>query len=200
VWSDTIDCEVGYWVNWRDKEGVSRNIMERNSIIFSIQRWKIVLAVFAVLVILPLPTVALPSEFTGKVVGVAKGDSITVLRNGKGERIRLNGIECPELRQAFGQRAKELTSSLAFGKTVTVKPVGRDKHGRTVAVVTLPDGRYLHFELIKAGLAWWFSRTSIDERLSDLQEEARLAKRGLWVDPNPIPPWEWRHRMEPINR
>ena len=53
-------------------------------------------------------------------VGISDGDTITVLHNGKGERIRLHGIDCPEKRQAFGNRAKQFTSTLVFGKAVTV--------------------------------------------------------------------------------
>ncbi len=135
---------------------------------------------------------ALAADFTGRVVGVSDGDTITVMHNGKGERIRLHGIDCPEKRQAFGNRAKQFTSKLAFGKTVTVQVVDRDRYGRTVGVVLLPDGRSLNHELVRAGLAWMYRRYSNDQSLSDLEEEARVARRGLWVDTNPIPPWEWR--------
>ncbi len=71
----------------------------------------------------PAPTVVL--EFSGKVVGVSDGDTITVLHNGKGERIRLHGIDCPEKRQPFGNRAKQFTSTLVFGKTITVQAEDR---------------------------------------------------------------------------
>ncbi len=126
-------------------------------------------------------------------VGVSDGDTITVLHSGKGERIRLHGIDCPEKRQAFGKRAKQLTSNLVFGKTVTVQVVDRDRYGRTVAEVLLPDGRSLNRELVRAGFAWWYWRyTPDDETLAQLEREARAAKRGLWADPNPIPPWQWR--------
>ncbi|MDA2912008.1 thermonuclease family protein, partial [Nitrospiraceae bacterium AH_259_D15_M11_P09] len=81
------------------------------------------------------------ADFTGRVVGVADGDTITVLHNGKGERIRLHGIDCPEKRQAFGKRTKQFTSTLVFGNTVTVEVVDRDRYGRTVGVVLLPDRR-----------------------------------------------------------
>ncbi len=126
-------------------------------------------------------------------MGVSDGDTITVLHNGKGERIRLHGIDCPEKRQAFGKRAKQFTSKLVFGKTVTVQVVDRDRYGRTVAEVLLPDGRSLNRELVRAGFAWWYWRyTPDDETLAQLERDARGAKRGLWVDANPIPPWEWR--------
>src|SRR5438094_928760 len=83
----------------------------------------------------------LPSiHFTGKVVGVTDGDTISVLHNGRGEKIRLHGIDCPEKWQAFGKKAKQFTSDLAFGKEVTVKVFGRDRYGRTIGDVVLPDG------------------------------------------------------------
>ncbi len=135
---------------------------------------------------------ALAADFTGRVVGVADGDTITVLHNGKGERIRLHGIDCPEKRQAFGKRARQFTSNLVFAKTVTVQGVDRDRYGRTVGVVLLPDGRSLNHELVRAGLAWMYRRYTNDQNLSDLEEEARVARRGLWADPHAVPPWEWR--------
>ncbi len=75
----------------------------------------------------------LAAEFTGRVVGVSDGDTITVMHNGKGERIRLHGIDCPEKRQAFGNRAKQFTSTLVFGRAVTVQVMDRDRYGSTVA-------------------------------------------------------------------
>ena len=103
------------------------------------------------LVLLSSPGLA--ADFTGRVVGVSDGDTITVLHQGKPERIRLHGIDCPEKRQAFGNRAKQFTSTLVFSKTVTVQAVDRDRYGRTVGEVLLPDGRSLNRELVRAGFA-----------------------------------------------
>ncbi len=139
-----------------------------------------------------LASQTLAADFTGRVVGVSDGDTITVLHNGKGERIGLHGIDCPEKRQAFGNRAKQFTSKLVFGNTVTVQVMDRDRYGRTVGVVLLPDGRSLNHELVRAGLAWMYRRYTNDQSLSDLEEEARVAGRGLWADPHAVPPWEWR--------
>ncbi len=126
-------------------------------------------------------------------MGVSDGDTITVLTKGKGERIRLHGIDCPEKRQAFGKRAKQFTSRLVYGKTVTVRDLGQDRYGRTVGEVLLPDGRVLNHELVRAGFAWWYRRYAPeDETLKQLEAEAGDAKRGLWADAEPVPPWEWR--------
>ncbi len=103
--------------------------------------WFSPLLVGGLCVLLILPSAALAADFTGRVVGVSDGDTITVLHNGKGERIRLHGIGCPEKRQAYGNRAKQFTSTLVFGNTVTVQVLDRDRYGRTVAEVLLPDGR-----------------------------------------------------------
>ncbi len=132
------------------------------------------------------------AEFIGRVVGVIDGDSIRVMHEGKAEPIRLLGIDCPEKRQPFGTRAKEYTSELACGQDVTVYGDRHDRYGRTLAKVLLPDGRSLNQELIKAGLAWWFRKYSKDLRLGELERQARVAKRGLWVENSPVPPWEWR--------
>ena len=86
------------------------------------------------LVLTLLASQALAADFTGRVVGVSDGDTITVLHNGKGERIRLHGIDCPEKRQAFGNGAKQFTSNLVFGKTVTMRDHGRDRSGAPLVV------------------------------------------------------------------
>jgi endonuclease YncB( thermonuclease family) len=80
-------------------------------------------------------------EFAGKVVGISDGDAITVLTNRSPIRVRLSGIDCPETGQDFGTRAKSATSKLAFGKVVTIRQHGHDRHGRIVADMILPDGR-----------------------------------------------------------
>lgn len=131
-------------------------------------------------------------DFVGKVVRVSDGDTIEVLRAGRAVRVRLQGIDCPESRQAYGTRAKQFTASLAFGKTVAVQVHGTDQYGRILGEVILPDGRSLNRELVRSGYAWWYRRYSDDPVLQQLEEEARRERRGLWRDKNPIPPWEFR--------
>lgn len=134
------------------------------------------------------------ADFSGRVVSVSDGDTITVLHDGSGERIRLNGIDCPEKAQPFGKKAKQFTSTMVFGKEVMVQAKDTDRYGRTVADVILPDGRNLNRELVTAGMAWWYGKYSKDESLGQLEQKAREARRGLWADPHPTPPWEWRKR------
>jgi endonuclease YncB( thermonuclease family) len=98
------------------------------------------------------------NQFSGKVVSVLDGDTIDILHNKRAKQIRLNGIDAPEKGQAFGQKAKQFVSEQAFGKEVTVKTFGLDKYGRTIGDVFLPDGRMLNEELVREGLAWWYTK------------------------------------------
>jgi micrococcal nuclease len=138
------------------------------------------------------------ADYTGKVVGVTDGDTITVLHNVRDEKIRLNGIDCPEKAQAYGHKAKEAASALAFGKEVTIQTHDLDKYGRTIGDVILANGKNLSQELVREGMCWWYRKYAPGNTvLEGLEAKAREAKRGLWADPNPIPPWEWR-RMRKV--
>jgi endonuclease YncB( thermonuclease family) len=114
-----------------------------------------------------------------------------VVRRGRAEKVKLAGIDCPELRQSFGPNAKTFTSRLTSGQVVTVRIHGTDEKGNIVGVVVLPDGRSLNRELVAAGLAWQL-KDSKNKQVAQLEKEARRAKRGLWADANPIPPWDYR--------
>jgi len=132
----------------------------------------------------------------GKVVGVGDGDTITVMRQGKGERVRLYAIDCPEYRQDFGQKAKRFTSGLVFGKIVEVNSFDTDSYGRTVGTVII-GSQCVNEELIKAGLAWVYTRhcrQPFCSKWKALEKEARKNKVGLWSMPNPTPPWTFRYR------
>ena len=95
---------------------------------------------------------------SGHVLAVLDGDTIEVLHNTHAERIRLNGIDCPEKGQAYGKRAKQAASELVFGKQVTLQTHGLDKYGRTIADVLLPDGTNVNHELVKQGWCWWYRK------------------------------------------
>jgi len=130
--------------------------------------------------------------FPGKVVAVTDGDTIKVMHQGRAERVRLAGVDCPEKHQAFGKKAKQFTADLAMGQEVNVIAQKKDRYGRTLGYVILPDGRNLNRELVQAGLAWWYRQFSSDSSLGELEAEARAARRGLWQDSHPVPPWEFR--------
>jgi endonuclease YncB( thermonuclease family) len=95
--------------------------------------------------------------------------------------VRLDGVDCPELGQAFGRRAKEPMAALVFGKEVKVAPTAIDQYGRTVARVHV-GGIDLSLELVQAGLAWHFTKYNTDPALAAAEGQARRATRGLWVD------------------
>jgi len=130
---------------------------------------------------------------TGKVVGVSDGDTLTLLVDGREEKVRLFGIDCPELRQAFGRKAKKFTSRMVFGKTVTLTRVEKDRYGRTLGVIGV-DGEFLDRALVRSGYAWHYRRYSSSSVLDSLENEARLNRRGLWADPDPVAPWKFRSR------
>lgn len=138
----------------------------------------------------------------GRVVGVADGDTVTVLDATHTQwKIRLTGIDAPEKKQAFGNKSKEHLSNLVFNKQVAVDYTKQDKYGRTVGKI-LVDGVDANLEQVKAGLAWHYKQyqreQSPDGRIAYAQaeEQARAAKRGLWVDTDPTPPWDWRHQRK----
>ncbi|GAB3201387.1 endonuclease YncB(thermonuclease family) [Pontibacter aydingkolensis] len=127
-----------------------------------------------------------------KVVGVKDGDTIVLLVNGEEVTVRLYGVDTPEKNQAFGQRAKQFTSDMVFGKQVRLIVNNKDRYGRTVGTIILPDGRSLNEELVKNGFAWHYKAYSKDVNLANAEADARRFKRGLWADPDPVAPWDFR--------
>jgi endonuclease YncB( thermonuclease family) len=138
---------------------------------------RIILAMsLAILLVLPVLG-AEQFQFVGKVVGISDGDTLSVMREGTAVKVRIYGIDTPERAQAFGTRARQYTSELAFGQVVTVAVKDQDRYGRFVAEVALPDGRSLNQELLRAGLAWWYRHfAKRDTVLQQLEAEAREAK------------------------
>ena len=106
-------------------------------------------------------------------------------------KIRLDAIDAPELGQPFGQASKKALSEKVFGKDVVVIAKTRDKYGRTVGHVLI-DGRDVNLEMLEEGMAWHYKHYDYNARLSRAEEEAHAAKKGLWADGDPVPPWEWR--------
>jgi micrococcal nuclease len=153
----------------------------------------LVLCALAGVVVLGWPPhhVQANATFVGTVVAVQDGDTISVMRDGRAERVRVDGIDAPERGQDFGKRAKQLLSNLVFGKIVDVEVRDTDRYGRTVGRVTV-DGHDAGLDMVRAGLAWHYIRYSNDPLLARAEREARAAHRGLWVQPAPLAPWEFR--------
>lgn len=146
----------------------------------------------ALLLFVVLPVVS-AETIIGKVVAIADGDTITVLRDETPIKVRLHGVDTPEKGQDFGTAAKNFTGDQCFGETVTVVVTDTDRYGRKVGLVVLEDGRVLNHELVAAGLAHWYADYAPhDGTLRRLQDEAMAAKRGLWSRPDAITPQDFR--------
>ncbi len=135
----------------------------------------------------------------GRVVGVADGDTITVLDADKVQhKIRLSGIDAPEKKPPFGNRSKESLSELAFDKTVNVETENRDRYGRQIGKV-LVNGRDVNLVQVERSMAWFYRQYQRDQSPNDrrlyeaAEDAARADKRGLWRDADPVPPWEFGH-------
>ncbi len=148
-------------------------------------------------------TAAGGATIMGEVVSVADGDTVTVLDASRTQhRIRLAGIDAPERKQAFGTRSREHLAGMVFRKSVTVQYDKRDRYGRIVGKVVV-DGVDTGLEQIEAGMAWHYKAYASEQPSSDrvayawAEGDARAARRGLWRDPAPVPPWEYRRPPEP---
>ena len=153
------------------------------------------------LLLLALASVSAAESFSGRVIGVSDGDTLTILHI-EGERktprkIRISGIDAPESKQAFGNRAKEAMSALAFGQQAEAECPTVDRYGRDVCKVTV-SGVDVGLALIQQGYAWHFKKyqrtqPKADRAIySDAEDKARSERIGLWRDPNPVAPWDWR--------
>ena len=145
------------------------------------------------LLLLILPGLRL--VWTGEVVGIGDGDTITVLHNGNEKKIRFYGIDTPEKRQAFGKKAEQFTSEMVYGKTVKVDVRDVDRYGQYVALIEV-DGRVLNEALIEKGYAWVYRKYCKADFCEDwlaIESLARSYKVGLWSEPSPIPPWDFRY-------
>ncbi|OIQ49957.1 SPBc2 prophage-derived endonuclease YokF precursor [Pseudodesulfovibrio hydrargyri] len=150
----------------------------------------------SILLLILLFFTGLSHAFMGKVVGVADGDTITVLAEGNTTiKVRLYGIDAPESRQDFGNKAKQNLTSLVFGKIVDMEPMAQDRYGRTVAHIFVDDQDVCE-ALVRAGMAWVYliycrEKPTCDNWLM-FEQKARVAGVGLWASPSPQAPWEWR--------
>ncbi len=134
----------------------------------------------------------------GRVVGVADGDTITVLDNTKTQyKIRLAGIDAPEKSQPFGNVSKKSLSDLVYGKPVTIDYTKQDRYGRLVGKV-LQNGNDINYVQIQRGMAWFYQKyknelSVVDQSAYQQAEEAAYTQRlGLWTDTQPIAPWDYR--------
>ncbi|MGB6007335.1 thermonuclease family protein [Castellaniella sp.] len=140
---------------------------------------------------------------SGQVVQVADGDTLTLLVGRQRQRVRLASIDAPETGhgraqpgQPYGQAARKALADLVAGKTLTLRCYEQDQYGRDICDVPLADGRQANRLMVAGGMAWanrqGGGKYLRDAGLADLERQARQQRLGLWRDPKPVPPWEWR--------
>ncbi|ECE2108996.1 thermonuclease family protein [Salmonella enterica] len=133
------------------------------------------------------------ADFSGRVVRVIDGDTVSVLSGKEMYRVRLNGIDAPESKQAYGQRAKQSLIALAAQKNVLVVSSKQDRYGRYLGTL-MNGGLNINAQQVEKGMAWAyrFHDKATDINMLALENKARSNGVGLWADPNPIEPWKWR--------
>lgn len=131
------------------------------------------------------------SVISGKVVNVHDGDTLTVLVDQKTVKVRLDGVDSPELGQDYGKKAKQALSDAVFGKQVAVRVTATDRYGRTVGVVVCGDVD-VNLMLVANGWAWQYLKYNRSRDLGQAQQEAKRKRIGLWAGMNPVAPWEYR--------
>ena len=134
-----------------------------------------------------------PSVFAlpGKVVSIHDGDTITILQGKQQIKVRLFGIDAPELKQPYGKKSKQFLANLIAREVVEVEPKGKDRYKRTLGIIRYKD-QDINAQMVLNGYAWAYVKYS---RIYVNQEKlARENKRGLWQSSDPTPPWEWRKR------
>lgn len=139
------------------------------------------------------PSVAV-ADFNGRVVKIADGDTLTVLVNKAQIRVRLDAIDAPESRQAFGKRSRQSLVELCAAKDAHIAERGKDRYGRTIGVVTCGVIE-ANSEQVRRGMAWVFVKYApAGSPLYALEASAKARRAGLWSDARAEPPWEWRSR------
>lgn len=143
-------------------------------------------AIFAI-ILLYCPLFA----FSGKVVSIHDGDTITVLQDKRQIKVRLFGIDAPELKQPYGKKSKQFLANLIAGEVVEVDENGKDRYKRTIGTIYL-GGTDINAQMVANGCAWAYRKFS--KKYTPQESQAKKQGLGLWRDKEPALPWEWRKR------
>lgn len=144
-------------------------------------------------ILLLLPAIC-QAQITGKVVGVHDGDTFKMLLEGdRLIRVRLHGIDCPELGQPFSKVARDRVADLIAGEVITIDSLDHDRYRRVIGMVYLQNGDTLNKLLIREGLAWHYKKYDKRDSWAKAEDEARDHKRGLWIE-QAVAPWDHRKR------
>jgi endonuclease YncB( thermonuclease family) len=137
---------------------------------------------------------AYAAGWSGRVVNVHDGDTITVLLHQKQIKVRLDSIDAPELGQAFGKRSRESLAGICAAKDARVEDLGEDRYGRVIGRVNC-EGVDANAEQVRRGMAWVFVKYAPKGSiLYRFEDDARIKRQGLWADPKPMSPWDWRNK------
>ena len=151
-----------------------------------------IVAAFAVIAQAHVPKATY--TITGKVVAIVDGDTLTILDSDNTQhKIRLNGIDAPERRQAFGSAARRALADRVFGAAVSVRWSTKDRYGRIVGDV-YRDGQWINQAMVQGGMAWHYRKYSKSVDLAEAERSARARKAGLWRDATPVAPWDYRRK------
>ncbi|WP_298085500.1 thermonuclease family protein [uncultured Campylobacter sp.] len=142
---------------------------------------------FLAILVIASPLFAL----SGKVISAHDGDTITVLQGKQQIKVRLFGIDAPELKQPYGKKSKQFLANLIAGEVVEVEESGKDRYKRTIGTIYL-NGADINAQMVENGYAWAYRKFS--KKYTPQESQAKSQKLGLWRDKEPIPPWEWRRR------
>lgn len=155
-------------------------------------------ALIAALIVAAMPPSVHAEQWQGTVVAIADGDTLTLLDGAhRTHRIRLDGIDAPERKQPYGQRARESLAALTHGRSATADCEKIDRYGRDVCRVTV-DGVDVGLEQLRRGLAWHYLRYAHEQTAaaraaySQAEIEAKREHSGLWSTRDPTPPWDFR--------
>ncbi|MGZ5270988.1 MAG: thermonuclease family protein [Ramlibacter sp.] len=143
-----------------------------------------------------LPAQAGPRRsYVATVTAVVDGDTVWVRppSHGRPFAVRVQGIDAPEICQAWGPQARDALRGLLLARTVTVAERGRDAYGRVLARLER-DGTDVGAWLVSNGLAWSDGFRHHRVPYADLQAAARSARRGLWSAGAPIDPRRFRRQ------
>jgi micrococcal nuclease len=131
--------------------------------------------------------------FKVKVVSVSDGDTFTALnRDDLQIRFRIYGIDAPERKQAFSSVSTDKLKEMIHGKKVTVTVHSRDGWGRYIVTVKAKKIKDISAEMLRLGLAWHYKEYDDTPLYAELEALARERHQGLWLDPDPVAPWDFR--------
>lgn len=136
-------------------------------------------------------------QLKGKVINVHDGDTFTLLtKESQQVKVRLHGIDCPEIGQDYGNIAKQYTRNLIIGKNVLVDITDTDRYGRVVAIVYVDDTVCVNEQLLEKGLAWHYKKYDKNVNWDILESDAKEHKTGLWAQRFYLAPWVYRRKKD----